>query len=151
MNRKSKQREAILNLLRSTSSHPTAEWIYERLKTEMPNVGLATIYRNLRLLRDAGEVTEVHPSNQTARFDGNTSMHYHFCCDRCGKILDLDEPVDTEIQNRIATRTGLKIRRHSLELGGLCLDCQTVEDDADITAERQHNEATRKGGALWQT
>jgi Fur family transcriptional regulator, peroxide stress response regulator len=123
-NRKSKQREAIMKVLRDTSSHPSAEWIYEQVKKEMPKIGLATVYRNLRLLKEAGEVREMHTSDDTARFDGNTSMHYHFCCDRCGKILDLDEPIDATIETRVARKTGLKVTRHHLELGGLCLDCQ---------------------------
>jgi Fur family transcriptional regulator, peroxide stress response regulator len=131
MNRRSKQREAIVRVLRSTSSHPSAEWIYEEVKKEIPNIGLATVYRNLRLLKEAGEVYEMHASNDIARFDGNTGMHYHFYCDGCGRILDLDEPVDTTIQTRVARRTGLKVTRHNLELGGLCLDCQKRETHVD--------------------
>ena len=128
MNKRSKQREAIVRVLRSTSSHPTAEWIYEEVKKEIPNIGLATVYRNLRLLKEAGEVSEMGTSSDTAHFDGNTNDHYHFRCDRCGRILDLDEPIDTEIEARIARRTGLKVTHHHLELGGLCLGCQQLEN-----------------------
>ena len=128
MLKRSKQREAIVRVLRSTSSHPTAEWIYEEVKKEIPNIGLATVYRNLRLLKEAGEVSEMGTSSDTAHFDGNTNDHYHFRCDRCGRILDLDEPIDTEIEARIARRTGLKVTHHHLELGGLCLDCQQLEN-----------------------
>lgn len=131
MQKKSKQREAIVKVLKSTSAHPSAEWIYEKVKKEIPNIGLATVYRNLRLLKKTGEVSEMHASNDTARFDGNTNVHYHFYCDGCGKILDLDEPIDTTIQIRIARRTGLKVTRHNLELGGLCLDCQKLAIHAD--------------------
>ena len=131
MQKKSKQREAIIKVLRNTSAHPSAEWIYEKVKKAIPNIGLATVYRNLRLLKEAGEVSEMHVFNDTARFDGNTNVHYHFYCDGCGKILDLDEPIDTTIQARIARRTGLKVTRHQLELGGLCLDCQKLAINAD--------------------
>lgn len=131
MNRKSKQREAIIKVLRNTTSHPSAEWIYEQVKKERPNIGLATVYRNLRLLKKAGQVLEMNPYNNTARFDGNTNTHYHFHCDRCEKILDLDEPFDATIETRIAKRTGLKVTRHHLELGGLCLDCQKLECHAN--------------------
>ena len=129
--KKSKQREAIVKVLKSTSAHPSAEWIYEKVKKEIPNIGLATVYRNLRLLKKGGEVSEMHASNDTARFDGNTNVHYHFYCDGCGKILDLDEPIDTTIEIRIARRTGLKVTCHHLELGGLCLDCQKIAVHAD--------------------
>ena len=136
MNRKSKQREAIIRVLRGTSSHPSAEWIYEQVKKQLPNIGLATVYRNLRLLKEAGEVSEMHTSNETARFDGNTDVHYHFRCDRCGKILDLREPIDATIETRIARSTGLNVTRHHLELGGLCLECQSFEIHTDNRVQR---------------
>jgi len=129
--RQSKQREAIIKVLRGTPSHPSAEWIYEQVKKEMPGIGLATVYRNLRALEKAGEVLELHPFNNTARFDGNRNTHYHFYCERCWKILDLDEPVDPTIETGIAMKTGLKVTRHHLELAGLCLDCQKLESAMD--------------------
>ena len=129
MNKKSKQREAIISVLRSTKSHPSAVWIYEEVKKEIPNVALATIYRNLRILKDSGEISEVYVVDDTALFDGNTQKHYHFRCDRCGKVLDLDEPVDTAIETKIANKTGLRVTHHHLELGGVCLDCQKLENN----------------------
>ena len=134
--RKSKQKEAIIKVLRRTSSHPTAEWIYEQARKEMPGIGLATVYRNLRSLKEAGEISEMHIFSDAARFDGNTNMHYHFCCDRCGKILDLDEPIDATIETKIARRTGLKVTGHHLELAGLCLDCQEAENDTGNSVQR---------------
>jgi Fur family peroxide stress response transcriptional regulator len=131
MYKKSKQRDAIVRVLRSTSTHPSAEWIYEQVKKEIPSIGLATVYRNLRILEESGEILEMHTLNNTSRFDGDTRTHYHFCCDLCGKIIDLDEPIDTTIETRIAKRTGLKVTRHHLELGGLCLECQRLELQAD--------------------
>jgi len=67
--RKSKQKEAIIKVLRRTSSHPTAEWIYEQARKEMPGIGLATVYRNLRSLKEAGEISEMHIFSDAARFD----------------------------------------------------------------------------------
>jgi len=124
VNNKSRQREAIARVLRGTSSHPSAEWIYEQVKKEIPSIGMATVYRNLRLMREAGEISEIHTLIEAARFDHRTDNHYHFTCDQCGLVMDLDEPVDTAIEKRIAERTGLTVTRHRLELGGLCLDCQ---------------------------
>jgi len=131
MNKRSKQRDAIVRVLRSTSTHPSAEWIYEQVKKEIPNIGLATVYRNLRILKESGEVSEIHTSKDITRFDSNTSTHYHFCCDRCGKVIDLDESIDTTIEARIAKKTGLRVTRHHLELGGVCLECQKLELQAD--------------------
>jgi Fur family peroxide stress response transcriptional regulator len=124
MNNRSRQRDAIIRILRDTKSHPTAEWIYEQVKREIPNVGLATIYRNLRLLSAAGEISEIATTSGTNHFDGNAELHYHFICDHCGRILDIDEPVDNAVEERVAFGTGLKVTRHYMELGGLCLSCQ---------------------------
>jgi len=125
MNSRSKQRDAIVRTLRNTTSHPTAERVYEQVKKEIPGVGLATIYRNLRLLSETGEIAEIATKAGTNHFDGNAEQHYHFRCDRCGGIFDLDEPVDKAIEDRVATRTGFKVMRHYVELGGLCLSCQS--------------------------
>jgi len=124
MIKKSRQRAAILTVLRNTTSHPSAEWIYEEVKKIVPNIGLATVYRNLRLLKEAGEVAEMHVFSDTARFDACTRDHYHFFCERCGSVTDLDEPIDNTLEARIAGNTGLIITRHRLELGGVCLECQ---------------------------
>ena len=128
----SKQKEAIIKALRETSYHPCAEWIHEQVRGDVPGIGLATVYRNLRLLKEEGKVSEIRTSGNGARYDYKTGTHYHFCCDRCGRILDLDEPVDTTVEARIASRTGLRVTRHHLELGGVCLDCQKAEMCADI-------------------
>lgn len=125
MGKVSKQREAILRVLRNSSAHPSAEWLYEQVKEQLPGIGMATVYRNLRRLTEDGEVRELQRSSDAARYDGNTATHYHFHCERCGRILDLDEPVDPTIETRIAGRTGLKVTGHYLELRGLCLECGT--------------------------
>jgi len=127
MSKDSKQRAAILRVLRSSSSHPSADWIYEQVKEELPGIGLATVYRNLKRLTEEGRIREMHRANDAARFDGNTATHYHFRCERCGRIVDLDEPVDDTIETRVARRTGLRVTGHHLELRGLCFDCHTLD------------------------
>ena len=124
MLKKSKQREAIIKVLDKTKSHPSAEWIYDEVKKEIPNVGLATVYRNLKQLKAAGEIMEIPTGKDTARYDGCTATHYHFYCERCGGVIDLDEPVDTTIEVSVAKRTGLVVTNHSLILTGLCWKCQ---------------------------
>jgi len=124
MQRKTKQREAILSVLRSTTSHPTAAWIYEQVRKEIPDISLGTVYRNLRLLREAGEIMEIDLSGTFSRFDGNQDNHYHLRCERCGRLFDVDEPVNTEIDERVARKTGFQISYHRLEFRGLCQECQ---------------------------
>jgi Fur family transcriptional regulator, peroxide stress response regulator len=124
MLKKSKQREAIKKVLNNTRSHPSAEWIYEEVKKEIPNIGLATVYRNLKVLKAAGEIMEIPTAKDTARYDGCTATHYHFSCERCGGVIDIDEPVDNSIVAAVAKRTGLLVTNHSLMLTGLCWKCQ---------------------------
>jgi Fe2+ or Zn2+ uptake regulation protein len=136
VSRKSKQKQAILGVIKGTRSHPSAGWIYEQVKKEIPNISLGTIYRNLRLLEKDGEILELETSNQ-GRFDGITRDHYHFKCDRCGRIFDMDMPVDEAMNERAARETGFDVFRHRLEFSGLCKDCARIyngmrQSDASI-------------------
>lgn len=124
MRRKSKQREAILRLLKGTTSHPTADWIYEQVRAEIPNISLGTVYRNLRLLKQEGKILELDLAG-IGRFDGNTQDHYHFRCERCGRIFNVDEPVHKEMDEEVAKRMGFKVFNHVLEFRGLCQDCHS--------------------------
>jgi Fur family peroxide stress response transcriptional regulator len=87
--KRSKKREAILEALRSTGSHPGAQWIYERLKPLIPDLSLGTVYRNLSLFREEGRVVSVGVVNGEERFDAITRPHPHWVCEGCGKVLDL--------------------------------------------------------------
>ena len=125
MARKSKQKEAILRVLRGTTSHPSADWVYEQVKREIPKISLGTVYRNLKLLKQKGEILELDLASTLSRFNGNSQDHYHFRCKQCGRIFDVDEPVDEEIDDRVAQKTGFKVSHHRLEFRGLCKDCQS--------------------------
>jgi Fe2+ or Zn2+ uptake regulation protein len=124
MARKSKQKEAILRVVKSTNSHPSADWIYEKVREEIPNISLGTVYRDLKLLKREGEVSEVGLADTLSRFDSNTNNHYHFRCEQCGRIFDVNEPVNEEIDKKIAQETGFKVSHHRLEFTGLCRECQ---------------------------
>lgn len=124
MQRKSKQKEVILKVLKDTNSHPTAEGVYEQVKREIPHISLGTVYRNLRLLKQGGDIVELDIAGTLSRFDGTTQPHYHFRCEQCERIFDVDEPVDKAIDSRVAQRSGFKVTHHHLEFRGLCQDCQ---------------------------
>lgn len=122
--RGTKQREAILKVLRGTTSHPTADWIYDEVRKAIPNISKGTVYRNLKVLQETGQISELNLSSTASRFEGRQDNHYHFRCEKCGRVLDVNEPVDTELDHRVAAKTGLKISYHQLEFRGLCRDCQ---------------------------
>ena len=125
MVRKSKQRESILRVVKGTTSHPTADWVYEQVRREIPHISLGTVYRNLKLLKQDGVILELNFGNTLVRFDGNTQYHCHFICEQCGRVFDVscDERMERAMLGRIALRTGFRIATHRCELRGLCKDC----------------------------
>lgn len=125
MSRKTKQKVAILRVLKATDHHPTAEWVYGRVRQEISNISLGTVYRDLKSLIKEDEISEVGIGGTQGRFDGTAENHYHFRCRQCNRILDIAEPVDREIDGRLAQKTGLKVFGHRLEFQGLCNDCQS--------------------------
>ena len=87
--RYSPKREAILQCLRSTTCHPSAEWVYAQLKPRIPDLSLATVYRNLARFRSDGAVQVIGSVNGEDRYDGNVTPHGHFICRTCGAVIDL--------------------------------------------------------------
>lgn len=85
----SRQRESIKNNLMGRTDHPTAETVYSDIRQEYPNISLGTVYRNLSLLADLGEIQKISTENGPDRFDGNPKPHYHFFCTNCNSVLDL--------------------------------------------------------------
>ncbi len=119
----SKQRKRILELLRSTNCHPTASWIYDQLKGEFPTLSLGTVYRNLRILQDQGEINHLDFGSTFDRFDGRVEPHYHFICERCGKVVDVMMPILKDLEFSSSSQVGGKVLRHRLELFGICQEC----------------------------
>ena len=122
--RETRQREAILNVLRRTRLHPTADQIYEEVRKVIPSISKGTVYRNLNILRETGEISELNLSGAVSRFEGKPDNHYHFRCEKCGRVFDLDEPVNGELDKKVAEKTGFKVSYHQLEFRGLCKECQ---------------------------
>lgn len=86
----SRQREAVLVYLRSTKSHPTAEQVYQKIREEFPKISLGTVYRNLNLLADCGEILRLNCGDGVEHFDATTTPHNHFICRRCRQVIDLE-------------------------------------------------------------
>ena len=128
MQRYSKKRQAVLDCLRGTTEHPTAEWIYARLKPTFPDLSIATVYRNLRLLREEGVIDSLGAVCGQERFDGDTAPHSHAVCRVCGKVSDLPPAVLPEdwLRNAI-DRTGFSRSACALQLTGVCKECSAKE------------------------
>lgn len=119
----SRQRDAIIANLRSRYDHPTAEQLYSDLKPDFPKLSLGTVYRNLALLERMGEVIKISASGDCDRFDGNVGAHYHFTCERCGRVDDVPIPVDFKLDTVAKEATGAQIKRHSTIFFGICEKC----------------------------
>ncbi len=122
--RHTRQREAILRVLRTTHEHPTVDWIYQEVRKEIPHISLGTVYRNLKILTEMGEARELTFGSSYSRYDGDPTPHYHFLCDECGKIEDLDMPVMDSLESQAAEWTDGRITSHRLVFHGVCAECQ---------------------------
>ncbi|MDO8445186.1 MAG: transcriptional repressor [Deltaproteobacteria bacterium] len=122
--RKSRQREVMLEVLKGTKSHPTADWIYQEVRKSLPKISLGTVYRNLKLLKERGEILELHYGDGQSRFDGNTENHYHFNCQGCGKVYDVEGPLKKDMERDIAEKLGFVITHHRVEFYGVCRECR---------------------------
>ena len=123
----SRQRESIKKFLMTRTDHPTAETIYENLRKEYPKISLGTIYRNLSLLTDIGEIQTISTGVGPDRFDGNAKPHYHFICTHCGQVIDLKmqglEHINLLAQHEFP---GI-IEGHSVFFYGSCEECMRQE------------------------
>lgn len=118
----------ILDAVRSTMEHPTAEWVFEQARRRLPRIGLGTVYRNLKRLAEEGVIREIHSGGQSARFDANTGRHYHIRCLGCGRVNDLPVSVDARIEEEAGRAMSYRILGHSVEVLGLCPLCQKDEN-----------------------
>lgn len=122
--RYSKKREAILAAIRGTSCHPSAEWVYQRLRPLHPDLSLGTVYRNLAFFREHGLVQSVGVVQGQERFDGIVTPHSHFICNCCGSVLDLpDIRPESGLDRAVSRQYGFAVERHELTFYGLCANC----------------------------
>ncbi len=121
--RLTKPRRLILEAVRATDVHPTAAFVYRRVRKRLPRVSLATVYRNLRVLAAEGFLAE-RADAAGLRFDGNTAPHDHFTCLACGRIYDVPARRGRAARARMAAHTGFEILNHRTEYFGRCGDCR---------------------------
>jgi len=109
-----------MEVLKRTKLHPTADWIYDRVREKCPNVSLGTIYRNLNMLKEKGLIRELKYGKNTARYDGNFESHHHIFCFECGKLEDVQYRVHPGLNKSVEKTSGYKIINHQLEFNGIC-------------------------------
>ena len=120
--KRSRQREEILAVLRSTKEHPTAAMLYNAARRRIPKLSLGTVYRNLDVLEELGLLRHIRNGNAQDRFDGDVTRHYHFVCDTCGTVLDMPLPYRPDIDEAACT-SGFLVHGHRLDFHGTCPSC----------------------------
>lgn len=120
----SKQRDALYALLCSVKTHPTAEWLYTELKKEYPNISLATVYRNLRLLCETGKAITITVGDGTEHYDATVEPHCHFFCRGCRCVNDIEVPLAKEINSEAESHNNIKVESNNLIFYGLCSYCK---------------------------
>ncbi|MDO5423190.1 MAG: transcriptional repressor [Eubacteriales bacterium] len=120
----SKQRESIKQFLRSRTDHPTADTVYMNIRETFPNISLGTVYRNLALLTELGEIVKITTDGGADRFDGKVTPHHHFICTRCHSVSDLSymENIDYVLDAAQKAAPG-EVQSYVANFYGICTEC----------------------------
>ncbi len=120
--RETRQRRVVYETVKATNCHPTADWIFEKVRDTIPNVSLGTVYRNLAVLRDEGLIRELYGHDRKAHYDAETSAHAHFVCSHCGAIHDVFGPLQIDWR-ALKELVGCRVDEQRIEFSGSCAAC----------------------------
>lgn len=120
----SSQREAIIRFLRTRKDHPTADVVFQHIREDIPNISLATVYRNLNQLAAAGTILRLTTNGKTDHFDACVEPHYHFCCKSCNAVKDIDMEPLPELMTKATEASSFKIEAATILFSGLCDSCK---------------------------
>ena len=119
-----RKRDAILDYLKQSKAHPSAETIYTDLKPQISDLAIGTVYRNLTLFRQQGLISSIATVSGVERFDANTEPHVHFICSDCDAVIDLDEmQIPVSLQAAATECCGGRADTCQLSFTGLCRNC----------------------------
>ena len=119
-----RKRNAILECLRSTTAHPSADMVHEMLQAEHPDISLATVYRNLALFKQQGLISSVCTVKGIERFDGNTDTHVHFICENCDAVSDLHQiHIPETLGDEVTGCSGNQMHSCQMTISGICSEC----------------------------
>ena len=118
-----RQREAILMVIRGREDHPTANEIFQAARLSLPGISYATVYNSLRFLKEAGLVHEIKFGDSASRYDRETGRHDHAICNCCGKLVDFELPQAADLMRAAARKSKFQPASVHLTLRGVCPDC----------------------------
>jgi len=121
--RKTKQRDLVLLIVERLGSHPTAEMIFDEVRKELPGTSLSTVYRNLGILTNQGDIVAVRSPGRKTHYDHNTKEHNHIKCSVCGRVSDVD--IDSSILNeyKLEDVSGYAVDEIYVNIVGICPQC----------------------------
>ena len=128
-----RKREQILAYLKDTKSHPSAEMVFARLKPEIPDLSLGTVYRNLSMFKQQGVIASIGTVGGVERFDYNTAPHVHFICTGCNSVLDMPMAMP-ELLSKAADASGGQVDTCQVTFTGLCRNCVAKQEKGGETA-----------------
>ncbi len=124
--KRSRQRDAIIAFLKTRKDHPTADLVYQEMRVLMPNISLGTVYRNLAQLSERGDILRLPCDGKMDHFDADTRPHYHFICNGCGCVKDINLPYAAQLDQQANAEFDGVIEKHSLLFEGLCQECNAT-------------------------
>ena len=122
------QRQAIFRVLHGSDRHPTAEWVFEAVRVDLPTISLKTVYQTLNDLAAMGELHQLHLGPGSARFDPNDAPHHHLVCESCGAVVDLHADF-TDLQVPDGFGHGFLVSSTEIVFRGRCADCAAAEGE----------------------
>ncbi len=125
-----RQRQIILEELRKVDTHPSADQVYETVRKRLPRISLGTVYRNLEILSELGEIHKLELGGDLKRFDRNSNKHYHIRCMNCGRVDDAPIAPLNQVEDELYGATVYTIIGHRLEFEGLCPQCSKTSETA---------------------
>ncbi|MDQ0148105.1 Fur family transcriptional regulator [Eubacterium multiforme] len=128
------QRRAIVDtIIKNEGRHLTAEEIYDEVKKDCPEIGLATVYRTVLLLEEVKLLSRLDLSDGCSRYEiihkDEEHRHHHLICNQCNKVIEVEEDLLEELEKRIETKYGFEIQDHSVKFFGICNECRKKEKE----------------------
>lgn len=124
LRRNTRQRNVILEELKKTKLHPTADLLFRMVRRRISSIGFGTVYRNLNFLRDEGKILELACGKYSCHYDGDTRNHYHFFCLGCKGVFDLEIPILEKLDRQVAEKTAMTVKYHRIDFYGYCKKCK---------------------------
>ena len=126
-----RQRQLVLDAVRLLGCHPTADRIFEEVRRHMPGISLSTVYRNLGILVEQGEILSLHGHGQEAHYDHSTHEHIHAECRICGAVLDIPGEAIEFFRDDCNELEGFSVESLLVTIKGVCFGCRSTEEERE--------------------